>query len=143
VHVPYPGGAPLMTDLLSGRVQAGVDALPNSLPHIRSGGARALALLSAARSPALPDVPTMSETIPGYEARTWSGVGAPAGTPADVIERLNREINAGLADPGVAARFAEVGAMPTPFTVDAMRTMIARDVEKWAKVVKVAGIRTE
>ncbi len=143
VHVPYPGGAPLMTDLLSGRVQAGVDALPNSLPHIRSGGARALALLSAARSPALPDVPTMSETIPGYEARTWSGVGAPAGTPAEVIERLNREINAGLADPGVAARFAEVGAMPTPFTVDAMRTMIARDVEKWAKVVKVAGIKTE
>src|SRR3974390_2072938 len=96
-----------------------------------------------ARSPALPDIPTMSETIPGYEVRTWSGVGAPAGTPAEVIERLNREINAGLADPGIAARFAEVGAMPTRFTVDEMRAMIARDVAKWAKVVKVAGIKTD
>jgi len=143
VHVPYPGGAPLMTDLLSGRIQAGVDALPNSLPHIRSGGARALALLSAARSPAVPDVPILGETIPGFEVRTWSGVGAPAGTPAEVIARLNREINAGLADPGIAARFAEVGAMPTPFTVGEMRAMIARDVEKWAHVVKVAGIKTE
>src|SRR3974390_3463605 len=143
VHVPYPGGAPLITHLLSGRIEAGVDALPNSLPHIRAGGARALALLSAARSPPLPDVPTMGETIPGYEVRTWSGIGAPAGTPPEVIARLNREINAGLADPGIAARFAEVGAMPTPFTVDEMRAMIARDVERWAKVVKVAGIKTD
>jgi len=143
VHVPYPGGAPMLTDLLSGRVDAGVDALPNSLPHIKSGGARALAMLSAQRTPALPDVPTMGETLPGFEVATWSGVGVPTGTPAAVIERLNREINAGLDNPTLKARFAEVGAVPTPASPEEMRARIARDVEKWRKVVKAAGIKTE
>jgi tripartite-type tricarboxylate transporter receptor subunit TctC len=143
VHVPYPGGAPLVTDLLSGRVQAGVDALPNSLPHIRAGGLRALAVLPLARTPALPDVPTMGETLPGYEVSTWSGVGVPRGTPAAVIERLNREINAGLADPALRARFAEVGAVPQRFSPEEMRVAIARDVEKWARVAKAAGLAAE
>jgi tripartite-type tricarboxylate transporter receptor subunit TctC len=143
VHVPYLGGAPMVTDLLAGRVQAGIDALPNSLPHIRSGGVRALALLSIKRSAAVPDLPTIGETIPGLEVTTWSGVGAPAGTPNDVIERLAREINAGLADPGVLKRFAEVGAVPLRYTPAEMRAMIARDQEKWARVVKLAGIEPQ
>src|SRR5580704_9566526 len=103
VHVPYQGGAPMVTDLLTGRIQAGIDALPNSLPHIRDGGIRALAVLSAKRSAAVPDAPTIGETIPGLVVSTWSGVGVPAATPADIIERLSREINVGLADPGVEA----------------------------------------
>ncbi len=143
VHVPYPGGAPMLTDLLGGRVQAGIDALPNSLPHIKSGGVRALAVLTAARTPALPDVPTMGETIPGFEVTPWTAVGVPRGTPADVIERLNREINAGLADPGLKARLAEVGGVPLLYTPADLRALIARDAEKWANVVKLAGIKPE
>jgi len=143
VHVPYLGGAPMVTDLLAGRVQAGIDALPNSLPHIRSGGVRALALLSVKRSAALPDLPTIGETIPGFEVTTWSGVGVPAGTPNEIIERLAREINAGLADPGVQQRFAEVGAVPLRYTPAEMRAMIARDAQKWARVVKLAGIKPQ
>jgi tripartite-type tricarboxylate transporter receptor subunit TctC len=143
LHVPYLGGAPMVTDLLAGRVQAGVDALPNSLPHIRSGGVRALALLSAKRSPAVPDLPTIGETIPGFEVTTWSGVGAPAGTPNEVIERLSREINAGLADPGVLKRFSEVGAVPLRYAPPEMGAMIARDQQTWARVVKLAGIEPQ
>jgi tripartite-type tricarboxylate transporter receptor subunit TctC len=140
VHVPYQGGAPMMTDLISGRIQAGVDALPNALPHIRSGAIRALAILPAARTPVLPDVPTMGETIAGFEVSTWSGAAAPRGTPADVIERLNREINAGLADAGMRSRFADVGATPLRFTQAEFAARIASDTEKWARVVKQAGI---
>jgi tripartite-type tricarboxylate transporter receptor subunit TctC len=143
LHVPYLGGAPMVTDLLGGRVQAGVDALPNSLPHIRAGGVRALALLSVKRSAALPDVPTIGETIPGFEVTTWSGVGAPAGTPDGIIGRLSREINAGLADPGVQKRFAEIGAVPLRYTPAEMAAMIAHDAEKWAQVVKLAGIQPQ
>ena len=143
LHVPYLGGAPMVTDLLAGRVQAGIDALPNSLPHIRSGGVRALALLSVKRSPVLPDLATIGETLPGFEVTTWSGVGAPAGAPNEVIERLAREINAGLADPGVQKRFAEIGAVPLHYAPAEMRTMMARDQEKWARVVKLAGIEPQ
>ena len=143
VHVPYQGGAPMTTDLLTGRVQAGIDALPNALPHIRAGGLRALAVLPLARSAALPDVPTMAETIPGFEVSTWSGVGVPAGTPPAIVARLSREIAAGLADPGLVARFAEVGAVPLRLSSDEMRAAIARDVAKWARVVKTAGIAAE
>jgi len=143
VHVPYQGGAPMTTDLLTGRVQAGIDALPNALPHIRAGGLRALAVLPMARSAALPDVPTMAETIPGFEVSTWSGVGVPAGTPPAIVARLSREIAAGLADPGLVARFAEVGAVPLRLSSDEMRAAIARDVAKWARVVKTAGIAAE
>jgi tripartite-type tricarboxylate transporter receptor subunit TctC len=143
VHVPYTGGAPMMTDLISGRIQAGVDALPNSLPHIRAGSVRALAVLPARRSAVIPDVPTIGETIPGLEVSTWSGIGVPTGTPAEAIERLSREVNAGLADATVQKRFGEVGAVPLPFTPDGMRAMIARDFEKWGRVVKTAGLKPE
>ncbi len=141
--MPYLGGAPMATDLLAGRMQAGVDALPNSLPHIKSGGVRALALLSVKRSAALPDLPTIGETIPGFEVTTWSGVGVPHGTPNEIIERLSLAINAGLDDPGVQKRFAEVGAVPLRYTPAEMRAMIARDLAKWAKVVKLAGIQPQ
>ncbi len=143
VHVPYQGGAPLATDLLAGRVQAGIDALPNSLPHIKAGTIRALAVLSAARSPALPDVPTAAETVPGFEVSTWTGVGVPNGTSADVIDRLNREINAGLSDPGIKAHLADAGSVPMIMTPGEMRALIAREAAKWAKVIKAAGIEPE
>jgi tripartite-type tricarboxylate transporter receptor subunit TctC len=143
VHVPYQGGPPLLTDLLSGRIQAGIDSLPNSLPHIKSGGVRALAVLSAKRSNALPDVPTMGETIAGFEVTPWTAVGVPSATPAAIIERLNQAINAGLADPGIKARMAEVGGTPLVYTPAELRALIARDTEKWAKVIERAGIKPE
>src|ERR1700731_602783 len=143
VHIPYQGGAPMLTDLLSGRIQAGVDALPNSLPHIRSGGVRALAVLSAKRTPALPDVPTMGETIAGFEVTPWTALGVPSGTPGTIVERLNREINAGLADPGIRARMAEVGGVPLLYSPAELRTLIASDAAKWARVGEQAGIKPE
>ena len=143
VHVPYTGGAPMLTDLITGRIQAGVDALPNSLPHIRSGAVRALAILSRARTPALPDVPIMGELIPAFEARTWNGVGAPKGTPPEIVERLNREINAGLQDATLLKRLADVGGEPIRATPAEMTAMIATDTDKWAKVVKAAGLQPE
>jgi len=143
VHVPYRGGAPLITDLIAGQVQAGIDALPNSLPHIQRGAVRALALTPAKRSDALPDVPTVGETIPGYEVTTWSGVGVPRGTPAEIIERLHREINAGLRDPAIRARFAEVGATPLFYTPAEFGALMAAETEKWAKVVKFSGAKAD
>jgi tripartite-type tricarboxylate transporter receptor subunit TctC len=143
VHVPYQGGAPMLTDLLSGRIQAGIDALPNSLPHIKSGGVRALAVLSAKRTPALPDVATMGETIAGFEVTPWTALGVPSGTPNEIVERLNREINAGLADPGIRARMAEVGGVPLVYASAELRALIARDAAKWARVVQQAGIKPE
>jgi tripartite-type tricarboxylate transporter receptor subunit TctC len=143
LHVPYSGGAPMVTDLLAGRVQAGVDALPNSLPHIRAGSLRALAVLSPKRTPALPDLPAMADTLPGFDVRTWTGIGAPKGTPETIVERLSREVSAGLADAGVQKRFAEVGAVPLHYTPAEMRAMIAQDLEKWARVVKLAGIEPQ
>jgi tripartite-type tricarboxylate transporter receptor subunit TctC len=143
VHVPYQGGAPMLTDLLSGRIQAGIDALPNSLPHIKSGGVRALAVLSAKRTPALPDVPTMGETIAGFEVTPWTALGVPSGTSNELVERLNREINAGLADPGIRARMAEVGGVPLVYSPAELRALISRDAAKWARVVEQAGIKPE
>jgi tripartite-type tricarboxylate transporter receptor subunit TctC len=143
LHVPYSGGVAFMPDLIAGRVDAAVDALPNSLPNIRSGAIRPLALLSTARSPLLPDLPTMAEAVPGLEISGWTGFGAPRGTPPEILERLNKVINAGLADPGVQSRFADVGAVPVRFSVAQARERIAADVEKWAKVVSAAGIKPE
>jgi tripartite-type tricarboxylate transporter receptor subunit TctC len=143
VHVPYRGGPPLIADLISNRVQAGIDALPNSLPHIRSGAVRALAILPAQRSATIPDVPTISETLPGFVVSTWSGIGVPKGTPSDIVERLNHEINAGLKTAEMQQRYAAVGASPLFFTPADMHTMIAADVVKWAKVVKDAGIKPD
>jgi tripartite-type tricarboxylate transporter receptor subunit TctC len=143
VHVPYRGGAALIADLIANQVQAAVDALPNSLPHIKSGAVRALALLPGARSPALPDLPLARETIPGFEVSTFSGVGVPTGTSREIIERLNREINAALADPAILARFADVGAMPIVFTPADANAFVVAQTEKWAKVIKSAGIKPE
>jgi tripartite-type tricarboxylate transporter receptor subunit TctC len=143
VHVPYRGGAVMVADLIAGQVQGAVDALPNSLPHIRSGSVRALALLTNRRTHVLPDLPTVAETIPGYEVRTWSGVGVPRGTPPEIIATLNREINAGLADANVQARFVEVGGTPIILTPAAFGKLIADDTEKWAEVVKRSGAKPE
>jgi tripartite-type tricarboxylate transporter receptor subunit TctC len=143
VHVPYRGGAPMITDMIAGRIQAGIDALPNSLPHIRSGAVRVLAVLPSMRAAALPDVPSVGETLPGFAVSTWSGIGAPRGTPAEIVERLNREVNAALADPGVRARIAEVGGSPLIYTAAQLDALIRADTEKWAKVVRSAGIKPE
>ena len=143
VHVPYPGGPQIITDLISGRVQAGMDALPNSLPHIRSGAVRALAVMSPRRNPAIPDVPTMSETIPGLETNAGTGIGVPAATPTEIVERLNRDINASLAAPAVKSRYADVGAVPIILTPAEARARIASDTQKWAKVIEAAGLKPE
>jgi tripartite-type tricarboxylate transporter receptor subunit TctC len=142
-HVPYRGGAPMVTDIIGGRVQAGIDALPNSLPHIRSGSVRALAMTGPARSDVLPEVPTVAETVPGYEVSGWSGAGVPTGTPAEIIATLNREINAGLADPRIKARLAEIGGRPIVLSAEAMGKIWVADTEKWAKVVKFSGLKPE
>jgi tripartite-type tricarboxylate transporter receptor subunit TctC len=143
VHVPYPGGAPMVTDLIAGRVQAGIDALPNSLPHIRAGALRALAVTGAVRSDAIPDVPTVGETVSGYEVSGWTGIGAPAGTPKEIVATLNREINAGLADPRIAARLADVGGRPILLSADTFGSIWRRDTDKWAKVLQVAAAKRE
>jgi tripartite-type tricarboxylate transporter receptor subunit TctC len=141
VHVPYRGGAPMVADLLGGQVDAGFDALPSSLPYIQSDALRALAVTTATRSDMLPDLPTLADTVTGYEASTWSGVGAPRGTPPEIIERLNREINAGLADSNVKGRFAQMGTTPIPFTPAEFGTYMATEVEKWGSVIKLSGVK--
>jgi tripartite-type tricarboxylate transporter receptor subunit TctC len=141
VHVPYPGGAPMVTDLIAGRVQAGIDALPNSLPHIRAGTLRALAVTGPARSDTIPDVPTVGETVPGYEVSGWTGIGVPAGTPKEIVAALNREINAGLSDARIKARLADVGGRPILLSPQAFGQIWARDTDKWAKVMKSAAVK--
>ena len=143
VRVPYPGDAPMLIDLVSGRVQAAVDALPVSLAHIRAGDVRALALMSAKRSPTLPNVPTVGETIAGFEVKAWTGVGVPRGTPSAVIERLNREINAGLADPGIKAKLAEVGGTPLIYTPGELGALVASETKRWSDLIKRAGIQPQ
>jgi len=143
IHVPYPGGPQIIIDLVSGRIQAGMDALPNSLPHIRSGAVRALAVMSPQRNPAVPGVPAISEIIPGLEFSAGTGIGVPAATPTEIIERLNRDINACLRDPGLKARYADVGAVPLIFTPAEARAKIASDIEKWRKIVQGAGLQPE
>jgi tripartite-type tricarboxylate transporter receptor subunit TctC len=143
VHVPYRGGAPMVTDLLAGQVQVGFDVMVTSLPHVRTGALRALAVAGNNRSDMLPDVPTIAETVPGYEARTWAGVGVPNGTPPEIIARLNHEINTGLAHPTIKSRLADIGTIPMVFTAAEFGAYVAAESEKWAKVVKFAGIKPE
>jgi tripartite-type tricarboxylate transporter receptor subunit TctC len=143
VRVPYPGDAPMLIDLVSGRVQAAVDALPGSLAHIRAGDVRALALMSATRSPALPDVPTIGETMQGFEVKAWTGVGVLRGTPAAIIERLNREINAGLADPTIKAKLAEAGGTPLIYSPSGLGALVTSETKRWADLIKRAGIQPQ
>jgi tripartite-type tricarboxylate transporter receptor subunit TctC len=143
VHVPYRGSAPLVIDLLSGQVQVAFDVLTTSLPHIQSGALRALAMAGKTRFDQLADVPTIGEAVPGYEASVWVGVGAPRGTPPEIIERLNREINAGLANPTIKARLAEVATTPKIFAPEEFRDHVAAEIEKWGRVIKFAGLRAE
>ncbi len=142
-HVPYRGSAPALTDMISGTVQVMFDNMPSSLPHIQAGTLRALGVTTAARSDALPNVPTVAETVPGYEASAFFGMSMPKGTPAEVIEKLNKEINAGLADPGVKARLAELGGILMPGTPAQFGQVIAEETEKWAKVIKTGGVSLE
>jgi tripartite-type tricarboxylate transporter receptor subunit TctC len=141
VHVPYRGPAQALTDLISGRVQVMFDVLTSSIAHIRAGEVRALAVTTAARSAALPDVPTVADTVPGYESSGWAGVGAPTNTPADIVETLNRAIGAGLADANVQASLADLGAAPMSMTAAEFGKFLADEAAKWAKVVKFANIK--
>jgi tripartite-type tricarboxylate transporter receptor subunit TctC len=143
VHVPYRGGAAMATDLLAGRVQLGIDVLTGELPHIQAGTIRAIAFAGRSRYPALPDVPTIGETMPLYVANSWAGVGVPRGTPPEIVARLNREINAGLADPGVKARLFDVAATPMPFTPEEFGAYVRSEIDKWGKVIRTAGIKVE
>jgi tripartite-type tricarboxylate transporter receptor subunit TctC len=142
-HVPYRGSAPLVTDLLSGLVQAAFDNLPASIEHIRAGKLRALAVGTAERSQALPDVPTVAEFLPGFEASAWVAVAAPKATPAEIVGRLNREINAGLADPRIKARLAELGGTVFVGTPADFDRLVAEQTEKWGKVIRAANIKAE
>ena len=143
LHVPYRGAAPATTDLLGNRVQVMFDNMPSIIGHIRGGALRALAVTTATRSPELPDVPTVAETVPGYEASALFGMGAPTKTPPEIIDKLNREINAVLAEPEIRKRLIELGGEPLITTPEDFGAMIAAETEKWEKVVKYAGIKVE
>jgi tripartite-type tricarboxylate transporter receptor subunit TctC len=142
-HVPYRGGAPAVTDLISGQVQLYFDGVSGSLDHVRSGRTRALGVTTAERADVLPDVPSIAEFVPGYEAGGWYGIGVPRNVPAEVVDKLNREINASLADPKLKARLAEIGYATSGSSPAEFGSMIAREVDKWAKVIKFAGIKPE
>jgi tripartite-type tricarboxylate transporter receptor subunit TctC len=141
IHVPYRGPAQALTDLISGRVQVMFDVLTSSIGHIKAGEIRALAVTTATRDPELPDIPTVGDTVAGYEASGWAGVGAPHGTPAEIVETLNRTINAGLADTTVRSQLAALGALPMPMSAADYGKFLAEEASKWAKVVKFAGIK--
>jgi tripartite-type tricarboxylate transporter receptor subunit TctC len=143
IHVPYRGGAPALTDLIAGQVQVTFLPMAGTIEHIRSGKVRALAVTTAARSDALPDVPKLDEFLPGYESSAWFGLGAPKATPADIIEKLNTEINAALADPKMKARLAELGGTPMIGSPADFGRLIGAEIEKWGRVVKFAGMTPE
>jgi tripartite-type tricarboxylate transporter receptor subunit TctC len=143
VHVPYRGSAPALIDLLAGQIQVMIDPLPASIEHIRSGSLRPLALTTLTRFPALPDLPTVNDFVPGYTADSWYGAGLPRNTPAEIVDKLNREINAGLADPKITARIADLGATVLTGSPADFGRMIAVETEKWGKVVKASGAKAE
>jgi tripartite-type tricarboxylate transporter receptor subunit TctC len=142
-NIPYKGSAPALTDMIAGTVQVIFDNMPPSLPHIRAGKLRALAVTTNVRSEALPDVPTVAETVPGYEASAFYGMGVPKGTPPEIIDRLNKEVNAGLADPKIKARLAELGGMLIPGTPAEFGKLVSDETDKWAKVIKTGGVALE
>jgi tripartite-type tricarboxylate transporter receptor subunit TctC len=141
VHVPYRGNGPALAALVGGEVQVVFPTPPSSIEFIRTGKLRGLATTGATRAEALPDMPAVAEVVPGYEASAWYGVGAPRGTPADVVDRIGREINAGLADPRMKARFADLGGIPMPMPPADMSKLIADEIEKWAKVIRKGNIK--
>jgi len=143
VHVPYRGLAPALTDLLGGQVQAIFSTLPPAIEHVRAGKLRALAVTSDMRSEALPDLPTIGDFLRGYEATLMTGLGAPKNVPAEIVERLNKEINAALADPGMKARLADLGNVPAPMTSADFGKLLANETEKWRKVIRTANIKVE
>jgi tripartite-type tricarboxylate transporter receptor subunit TctC len=143
VHVPYRGGAPALTDMIAGQVQVMFDNIPTSLEFIRAGKLRPLAITSTVRSELLPDIPTVADFVPGYEASAWYGIGAPKSTPTEIIEKLNTTINAILADPTVKKRFADMGATLLPGSPAQFAKFIADETEKWGKVVKFSGAKPE
>ena len=143
LHVPYRGDTPALTDLLAGRVQVYFSTLPTAIDLIRAGKLRALAVTTAARSEALPEIPTVGESVPGFEASLWHGLGAPRDTPADIVDKLNGEINAALVDPRIKARFAALGATPHTGSPADFGKLIANETEKWAKVIHAAGIKAD
>jgi tripartite-type tricarboxylate transporter receptor subunit TctC len=143
VHVPYRGGAPALIDLLGGQVQVFLGGISGSIEYIRAGRLRALAVTTATRSEALPDIPTLGDFLRGYESSAWNGIGAPKDSPAEVIEKLNKEINAALADPKFKARLADLGGTPLSGSPADFSKLISDETEKWGKVVKFAGIKAE
>jgi tripartite-type tricarboxylate transporter receptor subunit TctC len=143
VHVPYRGIAPALTDLIGGQVQVAFSSLTAAMEYIKAGRLRALALTTATRSDALPDVPTVGEFVPGYEASTWYGVGAPKATPAEIVEKLNKEIKASLADPKLQARLGNVGGTVMMGSPADFGKFIATETEKWGEVVKFVGIKAD
>jgi tripartite-type tricarboxylate transporter receptor subunit TctC len=143
LHVPYRGSAPALTDLMGGQVQVLFDNMPSSIEYLKAGKLRPLAVTTAARSDALPGVPTVAETVPGYEASAWFGLGAPKGTPAEIVDKLNAAVNAGLADPKLKARLADLGGTMLLGPPADFGKLIAEETEKWAKVVKFSGARPD
>src|SRR5713101_6857352 len=143
VHVPYRGSAPALTDMISGQVQVMFDVLTSSLQHIRSGALRALAVTTATRSQALPDLPTVGNFLPGYEASAWYGVAAPRNTSSEIVDKLNMEINAGLADSELRARLSDLAGTVIPGSPADFGKLIAEEIEKWGKVVKFSGAKPE
>jgi tripartite-type tricarboxylate transporter receptor subunit TctC len=143
VHVPYRSGGPALTDLIAGQVQVMFPATVSSIEYIRDGRLRALAVTTATRSELLPDIPTVDQFVPGYEASGWFGLGAPKATPAEIVEKLNKEINAGLADPKIKTRLADLGGTPLVGSPADFGKLVADDTEKWGKVVRAANIKPD
>jgi tripartite-type tricarboxylate transporter receptor subunit TctC len=143
VHVPYRGSVPALTDVMSGQVQVMFDNLPSSIEHIRAGRIRALAVTPAKRSAALPDIPTMGETVPGYVGGGWSGIGAPRNTPAEIINLLNREVNAALKDPKISERLENLGSPVLMLSPAEFQELVEAETIRWAKVIKFANIKPE
>jgi tripartite-type tricarboxylate transporter receptor subunit TctC len=143
IHVPYRGAAPALTDLMGGQIQVMLDTTPASIPYIRAGKLRPLAVTAATRWSGLPDIPTVADDLPGFEATSWYGLGAPKLTPAEIVERLNREVNAVLAEPEKQARLADIGGTVMPGSPADFAALLAQETEKWAKVVKASGAKAE
>jgi len=143
LHVPYKGAGPALPALIAGDVHVMFDNLPSSLPHIKSGRLRALGVTSAQRDPALPDVPTVADTVPGYEATAWFGIGMPKGSPREAIDKVSAAVNAALSDPGMLKRYADLGGKPIKGTPEDFGKVIKAETEKWAKVVIQSGAKAE